>query len=182
MNSTNQLHSSWRCVTCRLVLIATLCLINGCGQSFHVPEKVLAGNHVFATWSKDEPKPQLLHIVIVPKGVAMPPYSASQYDRYEGLQRRKIPTGLHLTPGAVYLNGVRNAATDGSRVFVVSQAGGLITVPLSDGELSPLRDPGFEQLTKLAAWDTSIALAIKSASSSPRQLSAAVATQPAQNN
>lgn len=73
----------------------------------------------------------------------MLPRSVSQYDRYEGLQRRNVPMGLHMTPGAVYLNGVRSA---------------------TDAELKSLQDPGFEQLTKLPAWETSIANAIQSAS------------------
>ena len=88
-----------------MVSVTALCVMAGCGQlhrGSRGSEKVLSGHRVFMTWSTDQPRPRLFHVVIVPKGVPMPVYSWSRDNLYKGREQKGIRSrdgGLQVARG-----------------------------------------------------------------------------------
>jgi hypothetical protein len=133
------------------IVVSLISLLPGCDAGMSSGNRTMSGCHVFITWTQEEPRPQLLHVVIVPPGHGTLIHSSNAIDEYRGLEPSRIPPGLRLTPDTIYVDGFGTTIGPGARVFVMTRSRKLIVVPLTGKELASVRQPGFEQLSWLPA-------------------------------
>lgn len=148
---------------CRSFLVLFLSIAaavssSGCGVEVKGTRGTIGDYRFVAIWSRESRKPELIRMVLLPRGAPVMTFTTSGTSDYQVVNR-----GLHLTVDGVFLDGVQVADAYDPALCIVTRDRNVVAVEVGDRHLAGLSYMNVEGLAKLPVWEDVFQPAIEDA-------------------
>ena len=131
---------------------------SGCGVDVNGSRGTIGDYRFMAIWSRDSRTPELIRMVILPRGVPVTTFTTSGTSDYQVVKR-----GLHLTVDGVFLDGVQVANAYDPVLCVVRRDRTVVPVEVDKRHLKALSSLNVDGLAKLPVCEDVFEPAIEDA-------------------
>jgi hypothetical protein len=135
---------------------------SGCGTEVKGTRGTIGDYGFVAIWSRESRKPELIRMVLLPKGVPVTTFTTSGTSDYQVVKR-----GLQLTVDGVFLDGVQVADAYDPVVCVVRRDRTVVPVEVDERHVAALSSLNVDGLAKLPVWEEVFEPAIEEALANP---------------